>query len=79
MYKLNSRTEMIESKLSEIEGSSKEITQNALREIKKEESIKMSHRDDRGENKKLQHEPIVSLEENSKDNGEGSIKKIIPK
>lgn len=55
MCKLNSRTEMIESKLSEIEGSSKEITQNALREIKKEESIKMSHRDDRGENKKLQH------------------------
>lgn len=27
---------MIESKLSEIEGSSKEITQNALREIKRE-------------------------------------------
>ena len=36
---------MIEGKLSEIEGSSKEITQNALKEIKREESIKMSHRD----------------------------------
>lgn len=45
MYKLNSRTEMIEGKVSEIEGSSKEITQNALREIKREKSIKMSHRD----------------------------------
>ena len=42
MYKLNSRTEMIEGKVSEVEDSSKEITQNALREIKKKESIKMS-------------------------------------
>ena len=36
---------MIEGKVSEIEGNSKEVTKNALREIKREKSIKMSHRD----------------------------------
>ena len=70
---------MIEGKLSEIEGSSKEITQNALKEIKREESIKMSHRDIEVRIRNSNTQPIESLEENSKDNGEGSIKKIIPK
>ena len=70
---------MIEGKLSEIEGSSKEITQNALKEIKREESIKMSHRDIEVRIRNSNTQPIESLEENSKDNGEGSIKKIVPK
>ena len=59
---------MIEGKVSEIEGNSKEVTKNALREIKREKSIKMSHRDIdievRIRNSNTQ--PFESLEENSK-------------
>lgn len=57
---------MIEGKVSEIEGSSKEITQNALREIKREKSIKMSHRDIEVRIRNSNTQPIESLEENSK-------------
>lgn len=57
---------MIEGKVSEIEGSSKEITQNALREIKREKSIKMSHRDIEVRIRNSNTQPFESLEENSK-------------